>query len=460
VLFGDTSSLLAADYHGRVTTGGLLSKESFLEESAGSKSNDVAVISNRFYLNIANIGRQQFGFVADLRDKHDFFDKLDREQLELKGQNSFQMRQLYLRYPNPGGGFFSNLGRFSAFDSGVVYVDGAEFGYRLNPSFKAGAFGGLNPSRESISYLEFNPKAQIGGIFGIYEKRASTWSRYTYSSSAIVILPSSKSENDTQAALPPTEGQTNDLANSYEEGANPSERNYFYNNSIIQWTTKFRLISMLIFDFAPKTQLQNLALSLLTNPTSSLNLGLSAQRINAIEYARQRELREDLKSSQYDEAKLNFNLRAGRVISLIGGASYGKRSMDELTRSDLNFGLRFANLFRNRFEASALYGIRDNFTKNDSYIRFGGTYFSDSYEISIDQEIMTEKRDDGTERNPKTTEISANLFLSRIIFSTMGIHYFTDEDVKITSGFIRLSYRFGNREIPPVRDGSPPRGRL
>ncbi len=464
-LFLQTTMINAADYHGRATTGGFISKEKFTEPSAGSDTNDVAVMSNRFYLNVSNIGKKKWGLILDARDKLDYFDKLDKERLTLTQKNEFQLRQLAAKYPNYEGKFYASAGRFQAFDTGAVYVDGLEAGYRVKPTLKLGAFGGFNPAREGVSYLQFNSDSNIFGGFGIYENRSRKWSRYTYTSNAIIVIPASSStteEDTTTTATETTETEetATDDENIYVEGAAIQERTYFYNNSVIQWNRNLRFMSLLTYDIAPKSQLQSLWVSIFFRIIKRLNMTISAQRITAIEYARQQDLREELKPSQYDEIKVGLNYRVNRNVSAIFKASQGSRSTDELTRTDVSAGVRVSRLINRRFAASLFAGQRANFNSDDTYFRLGTGYYSNKFEVTLDQELGSEKYEDGTERNPKITELNTSVFFSKRFFGTIGAQYLSDEVVTITSALLRLSYRFGNREIAPIRDGAPPRGRI
>ena len=97
-----TSKVFSESWSGRVVLGGYASTERFADTSAtGSSKNDFQTLSGRFYLKGENLGPGQFESITDLRDKHDFFDKLNKEKLALDARNQFQVRQLSVGLTNP-----------------------------------------------------------------------------------------------------------------------------------------------------------------------------------------------------------------------------------------------------------------------------------------------------------------------------------------------------------------------
>ena len=125
LFIGAANHAAAANVDGRATVGGYFAKERFSGTSADNATNDKAVVSARGFLDVSSIGENDLRLVLDVRDKNDFFDKLDKERLELNSKNSVQLRQLYLQSPESSGKVFWTLVRFPAFDSGIVYADGA-----------------------------------------------------------------------------------------------------------------------------------------------------------------------------------------------------------------------------------------------------------------------------------------------------------------------------------------------
>ena len=86
-------------------------------------------------------------------------------------------------------------------------------------------------------------------------------------------------------------------------------------------------------------------------------------------------------------------------------------------------------------------------------------YFSKQWELDVDLDVASEK---STTRQDTVylLELGAARHFSREMFATLSYQYAKDNFVDIHSAFFRFTYRFGNREVAPIRDGAPPAGRL
>lgn len=440
----------AADVNGRATVGGYIAKERFTGVSGEDAANDAALLSLRLLLDASNIGTSGYRLVLDVRDKNDFFDKLDKERLELTTKNTLQLRQAYVQYPNDSGRFYGTLGRFSAFDSGVVYADGAEVGFRASNKFRLGAFGGLSPKYDATEDFSGLGTGQLLGGFGIYQTGAQNWFQYTYSSTAVVSMKADP--------LPVEDGVLADTGSGYAAGA--YSRSFIYNNSILQFSRDMRFMSLAYLDIQPEAKLQNLWLSLFRRLTQSLSLNLSGSSIEASEYRKTQDVREKLDPSAYMQAKSEFNYRVADSISLVGNLVYGQRDADSLKRSEVSLGAIFANLANNRYSANLLGGVRKNFTNNDTFFRGGLGRYSRVVEATIDYEYATETDQNKKKLHPTRLEVGLGTILSNRFFTTIAVQQRKDEVVNIISGVFRVATRFGNKQIPPVRDGAPVRGRL
>lgn len=130
LLFLWSERAFAFRYHGRVALGVYNSTEEFKNPGASSSHNDVRNLSGRFYLGLSELGSPKLDIVADVRDKHEFFGQLTKDQLSLEERNTFQVRQLSVGDPQVFKKGFYQLGRFSVLDAGSVFNDGMEIGWR------------------------------------------------------------------------------------------------------------------------------------------------------------------------------------------------------------------------------------------------------------------------------------------------------------------------------------------
>ena len=84
-------------------------------------------------------------------------------------------------------------------------------------------------------------------------------------------------------------------------------------------------------------------------------------------------------------------------------------------------------------------------------------YFSKNYETVFDVDYAMQKNDDGTTTHPMNTELSLTSFFSKKYFASAALQRAADETVTILGTFIKIGYRFGNKDLPPIRDGAAPR---
>lgn len=421
----------ALKYHGRATMGSFVAQETFEDDSAGSERNDFNIMSGRLYLHLSEMGSRDYAFIGDLRDKLDFFNKLDREKLELNARNKLQVRQLYLQYPNQQGQFFYNIGRFGVFETGSIYLDGVQIGIRPFDHFSFSLFAGANPKKEVDSHLEFDAQAQNKGLSLVYFNKRREIGGYYYVASSFVLK-------------------------TYQ---NEVDRKYIFHNSIIQFNHFHRLSSLLYFDFVPTTKIQNLWINYWGKVKKRYSFSLSLSRIDVIEYSRKRDIRETLEPSVYDQGQLKIKLRSSATVATQYKISYGIRQQDGLTKVDGQVGWLFNRFLKRKMNASLLLGKRKNFASDDLYAKMGIGHFSKKWEFSLDQEIISESKLDFNDF-AFISEINISYNFSRRIFTSFSLQYARDNFVKILSTFFKLSYRFGNKEVAPIRDGAPRQGRL
>ena len=187
---------------------------------------------------------------------------------------------------------------------------------------------------------------------------------------------------------------------------------------------------------------------------------LNASAVDAIEYSRRRGVREILNPSVYKEGSLRVRYRQSEKLFWELSSLYGKRDADSLSRAEYTLGVTLPTVINNHFDIYGLLGSRRNFTSNDLLARAGLGWFSRQWELTWDEEYMVENQDGGSIYHPLTTELSIARTFADSLFATISVQDVRDERVQILAAYFRLTYRFGNKEISPIRDGAPPRGRL
>ncbi|MBT4761329.1 MAG: hypothetical protein HOO06_06495 [Bdellovibrionaceae bacterium] len=426
-----SKSIFAITSHGRVTFGGLLSKEDHPPEVQGTTANNFSTLSTRLYYQASKWTKHQLVLTTDLRDKHDFFNKLDTELQQLSAKNDFQLRTLSIRN-HTRKGIHWQAGRFHLLEAGSTFTDGFEAGYKTSSGYKASFFAGLNPKTADKSYLDFSSKKNIYGAYLYYEPQSSSWSKVFQTSSAYV-----------------TETFDGDV-----------DRTYLYNQTRYQWRRDRHFFGQFYYDFVPTAKIQNAYLSY-HDKFSKLWRGSAAYKIyDVIEYRRNADIRETLEPSPYKEFQLQAKYRANRKAQLSLEARSGTRATDNKKRTTLFFKARFPRIISKRFDASAGLKSAQNFTKNGTYLYSAFGYYSGTMELDINLDIGQETQTDGSKLNPVIIEVTASKQYSKKLFGALSLQSAKDEKVNISTAFFKFSYRFGTKSISPMRDGAAPRGRL
>lgn len=426
---------ISANWSGRFTLGGYASTERFDDiTGTGSNKNDFQTLSTRLYVKGDELGSSKdWEVTTDLRDKHDFFDKLDTEKLQLKDRNEFQLRQLSTRFSNPKKFWGLQLGRFPVMEVGSTFVDGVSIENHWTEALYSTLFGGLNPQKQGRSYLEHDPKAQVYGASLTYQKLDGGWNKNLFISHGLVE----------------------------EVYAQEKDRNFIFQNMMYQWGAESRLMSLLYYDLIPRSYVQNGNLTWQQGWGAYLVSDLSFSRIDTIEYTRNKEVLETLPSSPYEESRLKFTLRnadRNHRIYLLGTS--GVRQVDQLKRQTGEIGYAISQIWGPQWDAYIAFGTRNNFTSKDTLFRAGLGRYGRKWEMNLDLELQKQKNNNGTITNPVIGEIDLSYNWSRTSFIVFAGQSASDEKVKILSGFFKYGYRFGSRELPPLRDGAPPRGPL
>ena len=429
-----TSKAFPAFVHGRFTAGAYTATERFSDSSAtGSDKNDFQIVSSRMFLQIEKIGNTDWESSIDLRDKHDFFDKLDRERLQLTARNDFQARQLSVRNSTAKKFLGLQFGRFPIQEAGAVYVDGAQAEEHWTPQLVSSVFAGLNPKPEGTSYLVFDPKASVAGATLTFQRATGGWDKNLYLAHSIV-------------------------QKSYSGNL---DRFYLFHNGMYQWEENSRLMSLIYFDTVPNVYVQTANVSWQQEWGKRLLSDLSALSIDVIEYSRRQSVLSRLPSSPYSEGSLLLTWRLHQIQDRYYlRFQNGKRSVDNLTKNSAEVGFAQSGLFGPKWDLYTSFETGKNFTSNDIEARLGVGFFSRVWEWNLDTSYGQQANDDGTTTHPKVIDTALSYYISRKTFSSISGQIANDEKVQILSAFFRIGYRFGDREVPPVRDGAPPRGAL
>lgn len=424
-----------AGYYGRFISGGFFSKEVF-RSSQFDRYNDVAILSERLYVNFDKIQDSNAEFTVDLRDRENFFDKLDKERLKLTGRNRLQLHQFNLHNGSGNEGFDYSLGRFPLSEAGAIYLDGLDFGIRKNLfgiGSKFSLFYGLNPQLVEDAQIKISKNLKAYGGYWILENKGQDWESYLYSTTSLVRQVY-KSELD---------------------------RFYFFNNTNLQSANGQNFSSILYLDLHPKVYIQNLWTTYAVNLENKYKLRTSLSTIDSLHYERNQDVRETLPSSRYHQASTSL-----RSPSTYNQTSYetkftfGYREVDNKYMGELKLGSFFPMVFKDEISASLNLKLKKNFVSND--VGFGGGILHSNKfrEIAFNQDVLFEKKKIETLNYAFITEGSYTKFFSRSLFGIASIQNTWDRRVSIFSVLFKLSYRFGEGGQAPIRDGSPPMGQL
>lgn len=432
IFFGIVPRASALKIYGTFNFGGLASTERFSSSATTTASNDVQLLSARSYFKLTDWGEGKWELVSDLRDKHDFFDKLNSERLGLVSRNEFQIRQLSIRKPNPDQFWAGQVGRFPVLEAGSVWVDGVQVENHWTSQTKSSLFSGLNPKKDYLSYLEFDPKAQIYGLNITHQNLAGGWGKNLYLSSALAVQ-------------------------NYDGHV---DRQFWFNNFVFQWHPESRLIFLMYLDFVPRTYVQNGNIIWQQGWSQYFSTDLTGFAIDAIEYSRRKGVLEKIDPSPYREVSVQLNYRRQGASRSYLKYSNGRRDVDGLSKQEVSIGVLESQIFSMRWDAFFILGRRNNFQSDDNFVRSGLGYFSRKWESNLDLEYGIQVNKDGTSTRPFVAELSLAHYFSRQAYLVASYLRGADERVVINSWFVKFGYRFGSQEVPPVRDGAPPRGSI
>ena len=426
----------AYDYAGHLLTGAYFAHETFPAAVGGSKDNDQLIFSNRAYLDVSKIGPSQYEFVTDVRDNHDFFDKVDTARLNLSGQNKFRLRLLALKDPGNIHPYFWAVGRFLPGNNGVIYNDGAEVGYKVTRSNSVGAFAGRRPRVNDERTAQAGTAALQAGVYDVYQNESATWNDGKYSSNMLVYAPRAFVHDEPTPSLD------------------------YINQSFLHFGPNDRLSTYLDLATRPAVKAEDALVTYDHRFNQELSSSLSYTRIDLTEYKNSRDIFETLSASSYQQLRLQSRYKLPWSARLDGHILYGERYLDHLRRIEVAAGPMFSKLLGGHATISHVLGYRRNFLSNDWFLNNNMTHYSEAWEIAGDVKLGLRHQDKGENLHPVTCGLSLGHVFVESVLATIGAEYAHDEKTTISSGILTVGYRFGSREFSPLRDVAPPSERF
>jgi hypothetical protein len=433
-LFLFTLSAYSSEYYGRASVGSFLSSERYTTGDSGSDKNDFLNMSGRLYFRFYDITPEKIEVVTDIRDKYDQFNQLNKTQLQLDPKNYFQLRTMHVTNFQSQRSLQFIAGRFSSLETGGTFTDGGGIQYKINSDLRVGVISGLNPMSEDTQMVGYNSKATILGFYSAYEPK------------------------DTQASVESKNLFFNHAFVS-QRYAGEEDRRYFYQNIYYQWSAKSRLLSSLYLDFLPKPRLQNWNINWDQDIGDKNVTHLQLLDVDSIEYRRRQGIRETLPSSSYEQVTAQIDLPLLRISTFSPAITYGKRMTDGYTKMEAKVKAIFNDLDNKNYDANAFVGIRKNFTSNDAFLGAGFGYYVKKIEFTSDFEFAKEQHPTQV-LTPIILTFNGSYIQSRDLFYSTSLELARDEIMSKFAVFFKLTYRFGTKEITPLRDGAPKRGTL
>jgi hypothetical protein len=343
------------------------------------------------------------------------------------------VRELNFRKPIEESRFSYTLGRFSVPEAGNSYADGVQVVKDFHRSWNLGLYGGQNPKIYGKSYLDWNSNATTYGTYLSYQAPSLGWSRNFYISHGYVT-----ETVDSQV-----------------------DRRFLFHLMNYQWSANSRLITLIYLDFVPRTYVQMGNLFWQQELGKYFYTKISALAVDTIQYVHIQNIREQLASSPYKEGSLKIDFKSSPLTTWELSGLSGVRETDNLTKTEYRLSVASQRAFGPKWDTDFHIGHRNNFTTDDDFARFGVGYYARLWELGLDLEYGVEKnRASGETLHPQIVEASIARLFSREFFGTWSVERAADERVVILSSFLKFGYRFGNKEMAPLRDGSPVKGPL
>ncbi len=427
-----TQSAFAYKYHGKFTFGSFFSDEQLNKSIAGSKTNDEMLFSNKLYLEFSEITEQNLETLIDIKNKYDFFDKVDRNTLKLTPTNQLLLRQLALKKTNPFQGVHFSLGRFQTSEKGINILDGIDVGYRLNSNIDGGLIYGLNPEINGTYNLDFRKNSILRGTYLTYKRQDKKNERFFLFSNAY-------NENLEQSKI---------------------DRQFLHNTTIFQLNNNHRIYLMNTLDLLPEVHIQNSWITANNKMGEDFSLNSTFFIINAIEYERTEEDdQQEATTGSYTSAKLILNQKTAEKSKMAYKVAIVQRTIDDLQKKSLGISYLDNSIFSKNLSFKIDLDYALNFNSNDFKTILNFAYYTQKIELSMLETVILKKY---PQRSNAIINSEGNFsyIFAKNLFTGLTLQYFTDNLSDIFSFFFRLSYRFGTKEIPSPRDGAPPIGVL
>lgn len=428
------ADILAYEYQGYLLGGGYIAREQFLTETAGVTSNDRAVASSRLTLDVTKISSHQYQCFVDLRDQHDFFDKVDVERLELQGRNSLRLRQLNIRDPGLSHQYFWTIGRFLPGANNVIFNDGIEFGMRLNTNHRLGVFAGYRPRITDEPVADLGSDLYQAGTYHIYELEGQSWDEGKYVANFLISGPQFATDQGTIT-------------------------NTWINQSLLHFGPSHRASSYLNILGQDSPQLEEGRLEWDERFNTKLSARVSASHLDLRAYSHQRDILEPLPASPYSQAKGLFQYRISDRARIEGTVTLGRRTIDNLDKQELTLGGAVTRFASEHAQISGYIGSRRGYISRDLFVNSVFNYFAARWMSDVSLRLTHQSRFNGIVLNQVVINSNVGVYLSKQILLTAGGEIAADENNRIASGLLTIGYRFGTREFTPLRDVAPPNAR-
>ncbi len=421
-------------YQGRFSTGAFLSNETLNTKDGDiytGQGNDFLIFTGRLYFSAQEMGESNLDTTVDLRDKYNSFEVLDKRSKTLAAKHTFQVRQMFIGNTSSKSDYQFQLGRFQILQGAYSYVDGLNLQKKFDKDV-LGIYGGYNPVLLGKNYLDYNDKAMTYGAFYTYTSHTRTWNKHF--------------QNSTAFAQNTYEGQT--------------DRSYLFNSTLYQWQAGAYFWSQFYLDFIPRTYVQNGLIFFQQPITEKLTGKLGLRAYDIVQYRRVQNIREKLQPSPYQEIETEFRYKIRPNIIWDTDLSTGERQLDDYNYHRVRNTLSFPRLFSKEMDGGLFHFWRQSFTNVGHFVGGSIGYYARTMEYDFFATYGEEKQTDNSFLHPIIIEGNMAWHFSRTLFSALSLQAARDEKSDIMSLFFKLTYRFGNTSIAPIRDGAAPRGRL
>lgn len=438
-----TGSVHATEYHAHGLLGAYVAKETVKDGAEKSSSNDQEAVLGRLFFDATRMGGVRSQFTLDVRDRYDSFGAQDQDRPRLVPSNDAQIRQLALKYPFESGRLYAALGRVPIIDAAVIGNDGLDVQYRMTNRFRLGGFAGLYPELRYGVQPSLAQELPQGGLYGIYDDKSAGWEKHTLISSAIVSRQKASESAVLAGETPPSDQESPSLM--------------LFANAVHQASADRRYTGLAQLDLAPHVSARNVWLGWHASLTPGLSSTLSLVRIDPTGYNRQRDALDTLQPSVLTRVSADLRHQMNREWTLLYDGAFGTRSADQRTRIEAGTRAVRSGLIKGRLSLYGGFGFRKNYISQDLLARAGATYAWNTYDLALHQQVVSQKKDDGTERQSFVSDVTGSALFSDSILGTLTVEYAQAGSSRSVSGMAGIGFRFGSgQETPSGPNPAPP----